>query len=62
VLDPETLRRVAVEAPGTEAGLAAVPGVGPVVASRYSRTILAALELESRAAGGHSSSANAAPS
>jgi ATP-dependent DNA helicase RecQ len=62
VLDPETLRRVAVEVPAGEAELAAVPGVGPIVAARYSRTILAALGVVLRPSGAaHSSSANAAP-
>jgi ATP-dependent DNA helicase RecQ len=51
VLDPEALRRVAVEVPAGAAELAAIPGVGPIVAARYSRTILAALgRLEAPAA------------
>lgn len=42
-LDPETLRRLAAEPPRTEAGLAAVEGVGQVVAARLGRTILLSL-------------------
>jgi ATP-dependent DNA helicase RecQ len=62
VLDPETLRRVAVEIPAGEAELAAIPGVGPIVAARYSRTILGALGVAPQPSGPvHSSSANAAP-
>jgi RecQ family ATP-dependent DNA helicase len=62
VLDPETLRRVAVEVPAGEAELAAIQGVGPIVAARYSRTILGALGVAPQPPGPvHSSSANAAP-
>jgi hypothetical protein len=62
VLDPETLRRVAVEIPAGEAELAAIPGVGPIVAARYSRTIHGALGVAPQPSGPvHSSSANAAP-
>ena len=40
-LEPETLRRLAHQPPPTEAELAAVEGVGRVIARRFSRTILA---------------------
>ncbi len=46
-LDPRVLRRLSEHPPGTEAALAAVEGVGPVLARRYSRTILEALESAS---------------
>ena len=42
-LEPGTLRRLADDPPGSEAALAAVDGVGTVIARRYSRTILHAL-------------------
>ena len=42
-LEPETLRRLAHQPPATEVELAAVEGVGRVIASRFSRTILTAL-------------------
>src|ERR1043166_3772111 len=42
-LEPGTLRRLADDPPGSEAALAAVDGVGTVIARRYSRTILRAL-------------------
>lgn len=63
ILDPGTLRRLAVACPMSEAELSAVPGVGPVVARRYSRTILAALGVPrpTRAAG-QGSRASPAPS
>jgi superfamily II DNA helicase RecQ len=40
ILDPHTLRRIADRRPATEAELAAVEGVGPILAGRYSRLIL----------------------
>jgi ATP-dependent DNA helicase RecQ len=43
LLEPEVLMRLALSPPSTEAELARVEGVGPVIASRYSRTILTAL-------------------
>ena len=43
VLEPAVLRRLADAPPGSEAELAAGEGVGPVLASRYSRIILEAL-------------------
>ncbi len=46
-LDPRVLRRLAEHPPSTEAALAAVEGVGPVLARRYSRTILSALDSAS---------------
>jgi ATP-dependent DNA helicase RecQ len=45
ILEPATLRRLADRPPATEAALAAVDGVGPVLAARYSRAILEALEV-----------------
>lgn len=42
-LEPETLRRLAHQPPRTEADLAAVPGVGRVIARRFGRTILSAV-------------------
>ena len=43
LLEPEVLRRLADDPPATETALAAVEGVGPVLARRYSRTILTTL-------------------
>jgi ATP-dependent DNA helicase RecQ len=40
LLDPATLLRLALHPPQDAAALAAVPGVGPVIAERYGRTIL----------------------
>ncbi len=42
-LEPETLRRLANQTPATESELAAVEGVGRVIARRFGRTILLAL-------------------
>jgi superfamily II DNA helicase RecQ len=42
-LEPETLRRLAHHAPQTESEMAAVEGVGRVIARRFGRTILMAL-------------------
>lgn len=42
-LEPETLRRLAHRPPSTEAELAAVEGVGRVIAARFGRTILTVL-------------------
>ena len=44
LLEPGVLRYLAEHPPATEAGLAAVEGVGPVIARRYSGLILRALE------------------
>ncbi|MGQ0703686.1 MAG: RecQ family ATP-dependent DNA helicase [Gemmatimonadales bacterium] len=43
LLEPATLRLLADSPPRSEGELAAVDGVGPVIAQRYSRTILTAL-------------------
>jgi len=43
LLEPEVLRRLADHPPLTETALAAVEGVGPILARRYSRTIMEAL-------------------
>jgi len=43
ILEPRVLRRLAENPPATEAALAAVEGVGPLVSRKYSHTILAAL-------------------
>lgn len=45
LIEPGILRRLVDDPPATEAALAAVEGVGPVIAKRYSRTILEALEV-----------------
>ena len=56
-LEPGTLRRLADDPPDTEAALAAVDGVGAVLARRYGRTILVALGVFGSApAVGHRSS------
>jgi ATP-dependent DNA helicase RecQ len=50
VIEPRVLRRLAEEPPGSESALAAVEGVGPVLARRYSRAILDALGVLARPA------------
>jgi superfamily II DNA helicase RecQ len=45
-LEPETLRRLAVDPPGTAEELSAIEGVGGAVVHRYGRTILRALSSD----------------
>jgi ATP-dependent DNA helicase RecQ len=43
LIEPRVLRRLAEDPPSSESALAAVEGIGPVLAGRYSRAILEAL-------------------
>ena len=45
VFEPPVLRRLADQPPASESALAAVDGVGPVLARRYAKTVLAALDV-----------------
>jgi superfamily II DNA helicase RecQ len=61
LLEPGTLVRLALHPPHDAATLAAVPGVGPVLAERFGKTILDALDEPASSAGAGRAAARALP-